>query len=66
MKKDLNDQVLSEQQLGNVQGGFGVCEEKCSTRCLFPGCDWTYVGTKEKAAMAQHKHTDETGHNHFA
>ncbi len=67
MKKDLNDQILSEERLDNVQGGFGGgAEERCSTSCQYPGCGWKYVGTKEKAAIAQHSHTEATGHNHFA
>ena len=66
MKKDSKDEKLPEDQLENVQGGFGsLPEEKVTIRCLYQECSWHFIGSGLKGGFAQSQHTKDTGHDQF-
>ncbi len=67
MKKDMKNEKLLEEQLGQVQGGL-VNQIPTATiiYCLQPGCNWVYNGLVDGAEAARQAHTNATGHNQFA
>ncbi|WP_041427568.1 hypothetical protein [Syntrophomonas wolfei] len=72
MKKDLNHQLLLEEQLKAVQGGYDTEDVNAKMtiifRCLYPGCNWSYrCSTAGGGEQARHEHTQNNpGHNEFS
>lgn len=67
MKKDLNHQLLLEEQLKAVQGGHGDAEVTVILRCLYPGCNWGHRCSPLNEQQARQEHTQNNpGHNEFS
>ena len=67
MKKDLNNQLLLEEQLKAVQGGHGNSLVTVILRCLYPGCTWSHRCSPSNEQQARQEHTQNNpGHNEFS
>ncbi len=71
MKKDLNHQLLLEEQLKAVQGGYGTEDGNAKVtvilRCLYPGCNWSHCCSPANEQQARQEHTQNNpGHNEFS
>ncbi|MGE5545147.1 MAG: bacteriocin [Bacillota bacterium] len=60
--KELNDKLLSEEELQNVQGG-GYWDTTVTVKCN--NCDWEFTGPRYQAHTQKEFHKKDYHHESF-